>query len=94
MASSSTVPCVSKMVELRSNGVMIPLLFPIDANGFAFVYSGHLSIRFSLQNNTIWVEHGIYDNATSLLSLTMHEHSRVADNGSSVWELCVGKYKV
>ena len=67
---------------------------PIDANGFAFVSSFHLSIRFFLQDNTIWVEREINDSATSLLSLTMHEHSRVADNGSSVWELCVGNYMV
>ena len=46
MASSSPMPCVSKMVELRAHGVEIPLLFPIDANGFASVSSFHLSIKF------------------------------------------------
>ena len=85
MASSSTMPCLSETIELRPNGFGIPLLFPIDANGF---------VSSSLQNSTIWVECKIYDNATSLLSLTMREHSRVADNGSSVWELCAGKYRV
>ena len=94
MASSSTVPCVSKMVELHANGLGIPFLFPIDANGFAYVSSLHLSIRFSLQHSTIWVKCKIYDSVTSLLSLTMRENSRLADNGSSVWELCTGKYRV
>ena len=94
MASSSIVPCVSKMVELRANGIRIPLLFPIDANGFAYVSSLHLSMRCLLQDSKIWVEREIYDNATYLLSLTMRENSRVADNGSSVWKLCVGKYRV
>ena len=82
------------MVELRANGVGIPLLFPVDAKIFTFVSSLHLSIRFSLQNSSIWVERHIYDNATPILSLTMHEHSRVANNGSFVWELPVGKYRV
>ena len=94
MVSSSTLPCLSEMVELRANGVRIPLLFPVDASGFASVSSLHLSIRFSLQNSSIWVEREIYDNATSFLSLTMREHSRVADNGSPVWVLSAGKYRV
>ena len=94
MASSSIVPSASDMVELYANGVGIPLLFPIDENGFASIFSVHLSIMFLLQDNTIWVEHEIHDSATYLLSLTMRENSRVANNGSSVWELCAGKYMV
>ena len=94
IASSSTVPCMSEMVELHANGLGIPILFPLDANGFAFVSSLHLSNMFSLQDSTIWVEREFYDNATSLLSLTMRVNSRVADNGSLVWELCAGKYQV
>ena len=72
----------------------IPILFPIDADGFAYVSSLHLSIRFSLQDSTLWVKCKIYDGATSLLSLTMCENSRLVDNGSSMWELCAGKYRV
>jgi hypothetical protein len=94
MASSSTVPSVSEMVELRANGLRIPILFPIDANGFASVSSLHLSIRFSMQDRTIWVEREIYDSDTSLLSLTIREIPIVADNGSSMWELGAGKYRV
>jgi hypothetical protein len=83
MASSSTVPSVSEMVELRANGLGILILFPVDANDVAFVSSLHLSIKFLLQDSTIWIEHEIYDIATFLLSLTMRESPRVADNGSS-----------
>ena len=71
MASSSTVPCVSEMVELRANGLEIPILCPLDAYRFAFVSSLHLSNKFLLQDNTIWVEREICDSATSLFSLTM-----------------------
>jgi hypothetical protein len=54
MASSSTVPSVSKMVELHANGLEIPILFPIDANGFASVSSLHFSIRFSMQDMVVY----------------------------------------
>ena len=94
MASSSTVPCVSEVVELCANGLGIPIFFPLDANGFAFVSSLHLSNKFLLQESTIWVKHEFYDSIISLLSLTMRVNSRVSDNGSSVWELCAGKYRV
>jgi hypothetical protein len=83
MASSSTVPFASEMVELRANGLEIPIFFPVNSNGVASVSSLHLSIRFSLQDGTIWVEREIYDSITSLLSLTMRENPRVVDNGSS-----------
>jgi hypothetical protein len=86
MASSSAVPSPSKMVEIRANGLDIPILFPVNSNDVACVSSLHLSIRFSLQDGTIWVEREIYDSTTSLLSLTVRENPRVDDNGSSTWE--------
>ncbi len=87
-------PFLSDMAELRANGFGVPILFPIDVDGFAHVYSLHLSIRFSLQVASIWVEREIYDPLTSLLSLTMRENPILTDNGSSVWKLAAGKYKV
>lgn len=94
MASSSFVPSVSDMAELRANGFGVPILFPIDTNGFARVSSLHLSIRFSLLDSSVWVEREIYDPLTSLLSSTMRENPILADNDSSVWELSAGKYRV
>ena len=93
MVFFSTVPFASDVAELHANGLRI-LFFPIDANGFAYVSSIHLSYRFSLQDSSIWVEREIYDNVTSLLSLTMRVNHRVADKGSSMWDLCAGQYKV
>ena len=84
MVSSSSMPCLSEMAELRANGFGVPILFPIDADGFAHVSSLHLSIRLSLQDGSIWVEHEIYDPLTSLLSLTMRENRILADNKSFV----------
>ena len=94
MASSSSVPYLSEMVELCANGFGVPIIFPIDADRFAHVSSLHLSIRLSLQVGSIWVERKIYDPLTSLLSLTMRENAILADNGSSVWKPVACKYRV
>jgi hypothetical protein len=67
MASSSTVPQVSEMAELRAQGLGVPILFPIGPAGFASVSAIQLSIRFGLQESTIFVEREIIDPATSLL---------------------------
>ena len=83
---------MSETIELLANGLAILIIFPVYTNNFASVSSLHLSIRFALQDKTIWVEREIYDTDISLLLLTMCENPRVADNGSSMWELCVGKY--
>ena len=71
-----------------------PPFFCRRCKRFASVTSLHLSIRFLLQDSTIWVSREIYDNATFLLSLSMREDPRVADNDSSRWKLCTGKYRV
>jgi hypothetical protein len=94
MASSSFVPSVSDMAELRANGLGVPILFPIHTSGFARVSSLQLSIRFSLLDSSVWVEREIHDPLTSLLSSTMRENPIPADNGSYVWDLPAGKYRV
>ena len=68
MASSSSVPYVSDMAELCANGFVVPILFPIDVDGFARVSSLHLCIRFSLHDASIWVECEIFDPLTFFLS--------------------------
>ena len=55
MVSLFYVPFVSEMAELRANGFGVPFIFPVDANGFAHVSSFHLSIKFSIQDGSIWV---------------------------------------
>ena len=52
MASSSTIPYVADMAELRANGLGVPLLFSIDAQGFTTISSLRLNIRFELQDTS------------------------------------------
>ena len=83
----------SSMAEVRSHGIVVPIIFPIDANGIVVVSEIHLSIRFSFQVNTIWVDREIF-NDTRLLVHTFHEPSKVTDNDNVVWELGPRKYRV
>ena len=90
----SSVFFLLEMAELRANGFGVPNLFPIDANGFAHVYSFHLSIKLCLHDGSIWVERKIVDPLTSMLSLTVHENSMFADNGPSVWKIAAREYRI
>ena len=66
----------SSLAELCSIADDVPILFPIDAHGIAVVSEIHLSIRFSLQLNTIWVDREIFNPDTGLLVHSFHESSR------------------
>jgi hypothetical protein len=94
MASTSILPPVSKMAEFRSHGIGVPIIFTIDAKGIAVVSGLHLSIRFSFKASTILVKREIFHLDNGLLVQTLHETSKLTDNGNVVWELGVGKYKV
>ena len=48
MASTSFMPSLSEMAEIRSNGMRVPILFPIGEDGLAIVTALHISIRFGL----------------------------------------------
>ena len=94
MASSSTIPYVADMVELRANGLGVPLLLPIDAQGYATISSLRLSIRFELQDFSIWIEREVYDPVTLLVRHTIPEVPSIADDGLAQWRLTPGKYRV
>ena len=92
MASSSILPPVSEMAEIRLNGIGVPILFPLDAQGIAVVSELHLCLRFSLQPDTVWLDREIFDD-TGLLVHSFHVPSKLTDNGN-VWEIRAGKYSV
>ena len=81
MVSSSTIPYVADMAELRANGLGVPLLFPVDAQGFATISSLHLSIRFKLQNTSVWIEGEVCDPVTLLVTHTIPEVPSIVNDG-------------
>jgi hypothetical protein len=94
MASTSIIPPVSEMAELCSHGIGVPILFSINAEGIVVVSCLHLSIKFSLKTSTIWVEREIFHSDTGLLVQTLHETSKLTENGHVVWEIGAGKYRI
>ena len=64
MASTSIVPPVVEMLELRSHGIGVPILFPVDVDGIVAISYLYFSIRFLLKANTIWVEREIFHHDT------------------------------
>ena len=81
MALSSAILYMVDMVELHANGLGIPLLFPIDGEGFATISSLHLNIRFKLQDTSVWIEHEICDPITLLVTHTILEMHSISDDG-------------
>ena len=48
MASTSAMPSLSEMAEICSNGLEVPILFPIGEDGLATVTALYISISFGL----------------------------------------------
>ena len=53
MASTSTMPSLFEMAEIHSNGLEVPILFPVGEDGFATITALHISIRFDLQDTSL-----------------------------------------
>ena len=94
MASISFIPSLSEMAEIGSNGLGVPILFPVGEDGLATVTALHISIRFGLQDTSLWVEHEVYDPHTFAVLHIVPEVSKPSDDGSIIWTLKPGRYRV
>ena len=94
MASTSAMPSLSEMAEIRSNGLGVPILFPLGEDGLDTVTALHISIRFGLQDTSLWVEHEVYDPHISALSHIVPEVSKHSEDGTIIWTLKLGRYRV
>jgi len=75
MASSSTAPKLSEMIELSAHGLGVPILFPVNGDGVGLVSAHYLSIRFGFLEHFLLIEREVYDPVTSELSMTMLQNS-------------------
>ena len=94
MASTSFVPDLVNMVEIRAHGLRILLLLPVDNFGLAVVSSFCLSIRFKLLASSIWIEFELVDPVTLQISHTITELSTHSEDGSTLWNLHSSQYRV
>ena len=94
MASTSAMPSLSEMAEIRSNGLGVPILFRVCEDGLATIIALHISIRFGLQDTSLWIEREVYDLHTSTLSHTVPKASKHSEDGTIIWTLKPGRYRV
>ena len=94
MASTSFLLDLVNMVEIHAHGLGIPLLLPVDDFRLAAVLSICLSIRFKLLASSIWIEHELLARVTLEISHTITEVSTHLEDGSTPWNLRLGKYCV
>ena len=94
MASTSFIPDLVNMVEIRAHGLGIPLLLPVDDFGLAVVSSFCLSIKFKLLASSIWIERELLDLIKLQISYTITELLTHSEDGTTLWNLPFGQYRV
>ena len=94
MESTSALPSLSKMAKIRSNNLGVSILFPVGENGMATITALYISIRFGLQDISVWVEYEVYDPITLALLHTMSEASKHSNDGTFIWTLKPSKYRI
>ena len=94
MASTSFVLDLVIMVEIRAHGLGIPLLLPVDDFDLVAVLSIRLSIRFKFLASSIWIERELLDPVMLKISHTITKLSIHSMDGSTLWNLCSGRYCV
>ena len=94
MASTSFVPNLVNMVEIRAHGLGILLLLPVDEFGLLAISFFRLSIRFKLLASSIWIERELLNPVTLQISHTIIELSTHSEDGSTFWNLHFGQYCV
>ena len=94
MASTSFLPDSSEMAGLCANGLGITILIPVDANGFATIYSLCLSIKFGLQDMSVWMECEVFDPVTHVVTHTAREVSLIFNDGLTIWKIDLGRFRV
>ena len=94
MASTSFMPSLYEMAKICSDGLGVPILFSVGEDGLATVTALHISIRFGLQDTSFWVECEVYDLHTSVLSHTVPKVSKHSEDGTIIWTLKPGRYRM
>ena len=59
------------MVMIFVDGDVVPIMFPVDDNGYADVSACRLALRFHMIRESIYIDQNIYDPKSSVLSHTI-----------------------
>jgi hypothetical protein len=87
------IPCDThlRLVVIYSDREGVPISFPLDNDGVAFVTSLRLSLRFQMSEEFMFIDEEVYDAQSGELIYTIGK-SLVCDGASKHWLLNAGRY--
>jgi hypothetical protein len=91
MASLSHGNTHSGFVFICVDGEGVPISFPIGNDGFAFVTSFRLSLRFQFSEEFMFIDEEVFDAYFRDLIYTIGQSS-ISDRSSKQWLLKLGRF--
>ena len=79
------------MVIISIQGDTVPILFPVEDDGYADVSACRLALRFHMIPESIYIDQNIYDPESDVLSHTIGQTPTPTGSGRT-WRLLLGKF--
>ena len=80
-----------QMVVISVEGDAVPIMFPIEDDGYANVSACRLALRFHMILDSIYIDQNIYNPASGVLSHTIGQTPTQTSTGRT-WRLLPGKF--
>ena len=71
----------SRMVIISVEGNVVPIMFPVEDNGYADVSACRLALRFHMIPKSIYIDQNIFDPESGVLSHTIGQTPTPSDTG-------------
>ena len=81
----------SRMVIISVEGDAVPIMFPVEEDGYADVSACRLALRFHMIPESIYIDQNIYDPESGVLSHTIGQ-TRTPSASGRTWRLLPGKF--
>ena len=79
------------MVIISVEGDVVPILFPVEDDGYGDVSACRLALRFHMIPESIYIDQNIYDPESGALSHTIGQSPTPSGTGRT-WRLVPGKF--
>ena len=79
------------MVMISVDGDVVPIMFPVDDDGYADVSTCRLALRFHMIGDSIYIDQNIYNPELGVLSHTIGQTPTSSSTGRT-WRLLPGKF--
>ena len=79
------------MVIISIEGNVVPIMFPVEDDGYVDVSASRLALRFHMIPESIYIDQNIYDPESGILSHTIGQTLTPTTTGRT-WRLLPGKF--